>query len=72
MEITSEQLTEALQHIARLNDDYTKISISLAVLTERVDWIYRILWVIIASSVGAFITNIWQLFKWKDRNKLNE
>lgn len=67
MQITPEQLTDVLKHIAQLNDDYTKMSVSVAVLAERVDWIYKILWVIITTSVGAFITNVWQLIKWRDR-----
>lgn len=66
MQITPEQFSEMTKHIEVLNSDFTEISISLAILGERVDWIYKILWVIIATSVGAFITNIWQLIKWRN------
>lgn len=59
----AELTKENAKHIAVLNSEFGKISVDLAVLVERVDWIYKILWVIITASIGAFITNIWQLIK---------
>lgn len=70
-------ISEMSKHIAVLNDDYTAISatvksmgetqgqirIDLAVLTNQVEILMKVFWFVMAASIGAFITNIWQLVK---------
>ena len=52
-----------MKHITVLNDEYGKIAVSMAILQERVDWLVRFFWIVATASIGALITNIWQLIK---------
>lgn len=59
--IDSETLNQIMQHIATLNDDYTKISISLAILTERVEWLCKFFWLIVAAVIGMLVSQLYQI-----------
>lgn len=52
---------EINRHIAVLNDDYTAMSVAMAILTERVEWLCKFFWLIIGVVLTTVITNFWQL-----------
>jgi hypothetical protein len=45
-----ESIIEIMKHISVLNDDYTKMSVSLAILTERVEWLCKFFWVVVTAK----------------------
>lgn len=56
-----EIISQILQHIQVLNDDYTKMSVDVAVLKaqmETIVWWFRIIG---AGFVGLMITQFWQI-----------
>lgn len=61
-------LSEINRHIAVLNDDLTRNSLSLERLTgdikvicERLDWLVKFFWIIISVSVGSLATSLFNL-----------
>jgi len=54
-------LAEINKHIAILNDDYTSLSTSVAILTERVEWLCKFFWLIAGITVTTVITNFYQI-----------
>lgn len=60
--MTIEQsIIEIMQHIKVLNDDYTKLSVDVAILRTQMDAILKIGWIFVVAIIGSFITQIWQL-----------
>jgi hypothetical protein len=56
-------LQEMANHIAVLNEDYTKLSVNVAIVTERVDWLCKFFWAVFSAAILTLGTNIWQLIK---------
>ena len=61
-------LSEINRHISVLNDDFTALSMDVAVLKSQMEtiiWWWRL---IIAGFVGLFITQIWQVLIMRKNN----
>lgn len=61
---------ENAKHIATLNDDFSALSksyqdlkLQIAIIGKDVEWLLKFFWIAVTASVGAFITNLWQLYK---------
>jgi hypothetical protein len=64
-----EILNEINRHITVLNDDYTQMATSVAILQERVEWLCKFFWLVMGSLVGLVFTQIWQLVLINKKNK---
>jgi hypothetical protein len=56
-------LQEMANHIAVLNEDYTKLSVNVAIVTERVNWLCQFFWLIAGTVITTLAVNVWQLWK---------
>lgn len=54
-------IQDIMLHIQVLNDDYTALSTNVAILTERVAWLTKFFWLIMSTTIGTLVANIWQL-----------
>ena len=64
-----ETIQEIMKHIAIINDEYGELSSSVAVLTERVDWLCRFFWLIVGTTVSTLLINVWQSYKIQKNGK---
>lgn len=67
--MTDPIITEILRHIEVLNDDYTKMSISVAVLQTQMETIVWWMRAMGVAVIGTLITNIGQLFLMRKNGK---
>lgn len=59
--MTDPIITEILQHITVLNDDYTKMSVSIAILQTQMETIVWWMRAMGVAVIGMLVTNIGQL-----------
>jgi len=66
---------ENAKHIAVLNDDFTALASNYVELkstvvsvSKDVEWLCKFFWVAVTASIGALVTNIWQLIKMDKKN----
>jgi len=52
--------------IKELSTQISNLTTTVAILQERLDWIVRFFWILTTATIGTFVTNIWQLFKFKN------
>jgi len=62
-------ITEINKHIAVLNDDYTAMSINVAVLQSQMTEVLWLIRAILASSIALIIAQAWKLIVKKNNNK---
>lgn len=52
-------------HIGVLNDDFTKMSVDVAIMRTNIDWLMKTYWVLLSSSLSALVLIIINLVKRK-------
>jgi len=68
-EITSEQITFILERLYVLNEDYTQLSVDVAVLKNQVSAMTFWTRTIATTFIALMITQIWQLILIKKNGK---
>jgi len=68
LEINQDQWIRLLDNVNQLNSDYTSLSISLAVLSEKVANIEKLGWFLIFTSLALVIERAWKNIMYYKRN----
>jgi len=63
-----QQIIEILQHIRRLNDDYTKLAQEIAVIRTNVEWLTKFFWLITSVVVANLIASLLHFREFKKNN----
>jgi len=53
-----QQIIEILQHIRRLNDDYTQLAQEMAVIRTNVEWLTKFFWLIVSIVVANLVASL--------------
>jgi len=72
LEVSQEQLSLLLKNVDRLNQDFTEISINLAVLTSRFDameWYFRL---VVGGIVILILERAWKNVMYVKNGKNNQ
>lgn len=64
-----QMINEIELHISVLNDDYTALSVDVAVLKSQMSQITWLMRVIIGGFIGLLLTQFWQVSVLKKSNK---
>ena len=70
--MTDPIIQQILTHISVLNDEVSSIEITLAILTERIDWLVKFFWVVATALVGIGVSQAWQIRRMIKNGKNNK